>query len=213
MPRLGFKRGVYAVTDERLVPRGRFFETVEGVLREGVDVLQLRDKTSARAVRLETAKRLAALCRSHETLFIVNDDPSLALEVGAGGVHIGREDGSLEEARRVLGPAAVIGASCSGDVRRAVELAAGGADYVSFGRFFPSRTKPGAPGCPIEVLGQAKEAIRVPIVAIGGINAGNARELFEAGADAVCAAGGIFGERDVRAAVRAIRRLRTRYCP
>ena len=205
MPRTEL-RGLYAITDERLIPPQALPERVEAVLRGGARLVQYRAKQADDATRLQQARTLAALCREHDALFIVNDDPELAHRAGAHGVHLGRDDAPLAEARELLGPDAVIGVTCHDDLERARRLRNQGADYLAFGRLFPSRTKPEAPPCPLPRLGEAR-ALGLPVCAIGGIDAGNARQVIAAGADLLAVIHGLFGQPDPEAAARRLTTL------
>jgi len=159
---MSLSRGIYGVYD-----RGGLADDalarVSLVLAEGLVCLQYRDKrTEAPDHRL--IADLQALCRAHETPFIINDDWRLAAEVGADGVHLGQSDGDVAEARAALGPAAILGVSCQDRIDRARQALAAGADHVSFGRFFVSTTKPDAPPADPAVLARAR-SLGVPIVA------------------------------------------------
>jgi thiamine-phosphate pyrophosphorylase len=141
-------------------------------------------------------------------VYIVNDDPQLARAVGADGVHIGRDDASITAARELLGPERIVGVSCYGDLAAARDAVAQGADYVAFGSFFASSTKPHAPRADPALLREAR-ALGVPLVAIGGIDADNVRSLIDAGADAVAVISDVFDHaqpEDVRNAAQAIAR-------
>jgi thiamine-phosphate pyrophosphorylase len=140
-------------------------------------------------------------------LFIVNDDVTLAKETQADGVHLGREDASLVQARAQLGPKVIIGLSCYNELARVETAQAQGADYVAFGRFFPSRTKPRAVPANLDLLREAKKKLRIPVVAIGGITPENGASLIAAGADALAVIEGVFGQADVRAAATRYSRL------
>lgn len=192
-------RGLYAVTDPDLTPGERLFDACEQALRGGARLLQYRDKGATAAQRAQRAARLRALCTRYGALFIVNDDPWLAARVGADGVHLGLEDTTLEVARDLLGPDAIIGVTCHADVARARAMANAGADYVAFGRFYPSRSKPTAPPAPLAVL---STPLPVPRVAIGGITPDNARPLIAAGAAAVAVIHGLFGSNDIERTAR-----------
>jgi thiamine-phosphate pyrophosphorylase len=133
---------------------------------------------------------------------IVNDDVALAVAIDAEGVHLGRDDGDLAAARRALGPKKLLGASCYRDIAIAEHALAAGADHVAFGSVFASPTKPGAARAPLELLTQAREKLRVPIVAIGGITVANARSVVEAGAHALAVISAVFDAPDVEAAAR-----------
>jgi thiamine-phosphate pyrophosphorylase len=133
-------------------------------------------------------------------LFIINDDVTLAKETQADGVHLGREDAAIAQARKQLGSRAIIGVSCYNELARAEQAAAQGADYVAFGRFFPSRTKPQAVPASLDLLREAKKKLHIPVVAIGGITPENGASLIAAGANALAVIEGVFGQADVRAA-------------
>jgi len=196
-------RGLYAITDG---PRDDLLDAVEQALAGGARLLQYRDKTSDAARRLAEARALQQLCRTRDAVFIVNDDVALAKAVQADGVHLGKDDGDLAEARAALGGEAIIGVSCYDSLDRAKRAAGAGADYVAFGAFFPSPTKPHAPRASIELLRQSA-ALGVPRVAIGGITPDNAPSLVEAGADALAVISAVFGAADIRAAAQRFARL------
>lgn len=198
--------GLYALTDPGLQRPQDLPARVKAVLSGGARVLQYRDKSGS-SQRWQEAQRLAALCRTHGAVFIVNDDIELAAAVAADGVHLGRDDLSLDAARARLGDRAIIGISCYNELARARTAAAGGADYVAFGSVFPSATKPGAVHVSPQLLRAAREAVDLPIVAIGGITAENARQVIAAGVDAVAVMRGVFGAPDPASAARRIARL------
>src|SRR5690606_16763553 len=140
--------------------------------------------------RLEQAKALAALCRRRRTGFIVNDDVALARAIGADGVHLGEEDPAIADARHALGGGSIIGVSCYDDLPPARSLALAGADYLAFGAFFASGTKPAARRAAPALLTRARQLGR-PLVAIGGITPDNGAELVHAGADLIAVIGGL----------------------
>ena len=191
-------RGLYAITDG---PRDDLLDAAAQALAGGARLLQYRDKTRDHARRLAEAGALQQLCRTHGAKLIVNDDVELARSVHADGVHLGREDGELAPARAVLGSAAIIGVSCYDSIERARAAAAAGADYIAFGAFFPSPTKPHAPRATPDLLRQSA-ALGVPRVAIGGITPDNAPLLVEAGADSLAVISAVFRAPDVRAAAQ-----------
>jgi thiamine-phosphate pyrophosphorylase len=170
--------------------------------------LQYRNKRAAAVQRRVEAAMLAGLCRAAGVRFIVNDDARLAADVGADGVHLGEHDGPPSDARRILGPAAIVGVSCYDELRRAHDAVALGADYVAFGAFYPSATKPNARRATPALLRDAAP-LGVPRVAIGGITPDNARPLVDAGADLIAIVGGVFDAPDPVAAARACRSLYT----
>jgi thiamine-phosphate pyrophosphorylase len=196
------QQGLYAITDSGLTGAVPLETAVEQAIRGGARAIQYRDKQADRHALETTARRLAGLCRSHGIPLIINDDIDLAARCGAAGVHLGRSDSALPEARRRLGPDAIIGISCYNDLERAQAAVAGGADYVAFGRFFPSRSKPDAVSAEPGLLSEARARLDVPLVAIGGITPDNGATLLAAGADLLAAIEGVFGQPDIEAAAR-----------
>lgn len=190
-------KGIYAITNG---PRDDLFAAVEAALAGGARLLQYRDKTADAERRRSEADEISRICARYDVPFIVNDDVALARDTG-GGVHLGREDVSIAEARAALGPDAIIGVSCYGSIERARQLRTEGADYLAFGAMYPSPTKPHAPVAPHDVLTQAK-ALGLPIVAIGGITVDNARVLIDAGADYLAVVSAIFAAPDIQTATR-----------
>lgn len=194
------RRGLYAITpDDNDTPR--LLGRVEAVLAAGTAWLQYRNKAADEGLRAEQARQLLPLCRRHGVPLIVNDDWRLAAAIGADGAHLGEGDGELAVARAALPAGALLGASCYADVDMARRAAAEGADYIAFGAFFPSPTKPNARRASLELLGQAAD-LNLPRVAIGGITPDNARPLVEAGADLLAVISGVFDAADPAAAVR-----------
>lgn len=169
-------KGFYAITDEHLTPHETILAQVEEALSAGVGILQYRNKTLSDAQIEPVCLRLQALCREYGALFIIDDRPRLAQKIGADGLHIGQHDTELSLARKIF-PDGIIGVSCYGSVRKALEAQKAGADYVAFGSFFPSPTKPLSGIVPISVLSRAKEALFLPVCAIGGINATNIDQI------------------------------------
>lgn len=201
-------RGLYAITSEAIVAdQTRLLDAASAALRGGAVLLQYRDKRNPRAVRLRLARRLAALCGDAGAKLIVNDDAALAAECGAHGVHLGADDGDIAAARTLLGTGALIGATCGNSLERAAQAVQAGADYVAFGRFFPSRTKPQAPPAELATLRGARASLHVPLCAIGGVTPENAPQLIDAGADLIAAIDGVFGASDIESAARAYARL------
>jgi len=195
-------RGLYAVTPD-LTDTGDLVARVAAALAGGACAIQYRNKTADAGLRRAQASALARVVAARGGLFIVNDDPALAAAVGADGAHVGEDDAAIAAARELLGPERIVGASCYDDFARAEAAVAAGADYVAFGSFFASSVKPGARRAGVELLERAA-ALPVPVVAIGGIDAHNARVLERAGADAVAVISAVFGAPDVAAAARAI---------
>jgi thiamine-phosphate pyrophosphorylase len=197
--------GLYAVTpdllDTRLLVRG-----VEAALAGGARAIQYRNKAADTALAAAQAAALSQVHAARGGLYIVNDDPALAAAVDADGVHLGEDDGAIAAARELIGPERIIGVSCYDRFELAETAVAAGADYVAFGSFHASIVKPGARRADASLLTRAK-SLGVPVVAIGGITAENARALFAAGADAVAVISAVFDPaeaRDIEAAARAI---------
>jgi thiamine-phosphate pyrophosphorylase len=193
--------GLYAVTPD-IADTGLLVRKVDAAIRGGATVVQYRNKRADAALRLAQASALARLPAMRDAWLIVNDDAAVAAAVGADGVHLGEGDAEIDAARAIVGRDRVIGISCYDDVTRARVAVAAGADYVAFGSFFASTTKPAARRADRALLASAR-ALGVPVVAIGGITAANARALFEAGADAVAVIADVFGHDSDEAIVRA----------
>lgn len=166
-------KGIYVLTDAHLTPKDTILQQMERVLKSGVSVIQFRDKYASDDEAEFTCKALQALCNRYNALFIIDDRLALAKKIDADGLHVGEDDVSFEEARAVLGKDKIIGVSCYGDIQRAKHYEALGADYVAFGSFFASPTKPNSKMVPLDVLEEAKKVLQVPICAIGGINVQN----------------------------------------
>jgi thiamine-phosphate pyrophosphorylase len=199
-------RGLYVITDKNLIKRERFVETVEAALRGGADVIQLREKETPREEIVELGMKLLGITRRYGVPLIINDDPYIAKEIGADGVHLGRKDMPLREARKILGEDSIIGASAYGDIELAKELEEEGASYIAFGNFFRSPTKPEEKIVPLEILKEAKKIIKVPIVAIGGIRESNL-PLLQYSPDAIAVVSAVFGAEDVEGATRKIKKM------
>ncbi|MES3008378.1 MAG: thiamine phosphate synthase [Pseudomonadota bacterium] len=204
---LFFSRGVYAITDETLLTGAFLFEGVQAALEARLSLLQYRNKYSPWAERVAQCQAIKTLCAQFQTPFLINDDVDLCIEVGADGVHLGQGDSRLLTARQRLGDSSIIGITCHNNLSLAREAEAHGASYVAFGRFFPSSTKPLAPPATLDDLRQARAALRLPIVAIGGINPENGATLIEAGADMLAVIHYLFAFPDVSARVRQLNSL------
>jgi thiamine-phosphate pyrophosphorylase len=196
-------KGLYAITDGDLTPGTALLPAVEAAIRGGAGLVQYRDKSTDSVRRSREAHALVALCRDHGVPLIVNDDVELARDSGADGVHLGKDDGDLATARVRLGPRALIGVSCYDSLERAVAAAQAGADYVAFGSFHASMSKPGAVRAPLSLLAQARERLGIPLCAIGGITPMNGAALLSGGADMLAVIHGVFAAEDIAAAAAA----------
>ncbi len=189
-------RGLYAITPE-YTNRRQLLAEAEAVLSGGCRWLQFRDKLSLSEERRQRADELLALCRRHGAALIINDDVELADAVGAHGVHLGRDDGSIEAARRRLGDHAIVGASCYNDFALAQAAEMEGADYIAFGAIHPSPTKPAATRAPLSLFTHARQKLAIPACAIGGITLANAPDVIAAGADLIAVITDLFSAPDI----------------
>lgn len=203
-PRLA--RGLYALTPD-LADTPALVRLVGAAIRGGAIAVQYRNKPAPDDLRRAQAQALLELCRPAGVPLIVNDDVELAIAIAADGVHLGRDDGDLADARSRLGPGRLLGASCYNRLELARAAVATGADYVAFGSAFASPTKPGAVRAPFELYREANRTIPVPIVAIGGITIANAGELLAAGVDAIAVISALFEADDVERRAREFRNL------
>jgi len=191
--------GIYAIANDSLMTSEHFLAAVEGALAGGVQLLQYRNKAPAAQPadrRAAIGYELLELCQQYQVPLLINDDLEFCAEIGAQGVHLGQRDGDCRYARARLGPDAIIGITCHDSLTLAQTAAADGADYVAFGRFFSSVTKPDATPAALDTLSRARKQLDIPLVAIGGINADNGASLIEAGADMLAVIHGLFGELD-----------------
>lgn len=188
-------KGLYVVTDRPMcLERSMAVDKIVALaIAGGARIIQYRNKQSPHAVRLYEAEILAKLCKNLDAILLINDDIDIAIEVDADGVHLGQEDTSLAEARERLAQDKIIGITCHNDMELARQAQSGGADYVAFGRFFPSSSKPSAPAASLDTLHQASQELSIPICAIGGITIENAPELIKNGADMVAVVNAVFG--------------------
>ena len=182
--------GLYAITQTENKSCETIINEVAAAIKGGAAIIQYRDKNPIDAPFV--GRELVKICHQYSVPLLINDDIELAIRVGADGVHLGREDGAIVHARKQLGNDAIIGVSCYDSVERAIAAQEQGATYAAFGRFFPSNSKPLAAPAHIETLRQAKLALTIPIVAIGGILPENSEQLLVAGADLLAVIGGIF---------------------
>ncbi|MBJ7314145.1 thiamine phosphate synthase [Rugamonas sp. CCM 8940] len=194
------KRGLYLVTPN-WDDTERLLAVTEQALAAGVALLQYRHKDAAPALRERQARALLALCRRYGVPLVINDHTELCQQLGADGVHVGGTDAGVAAVRAALGPDKIVGASCYGDLPRAVAAEAAGASYVAFGGFYPSRVKQYAVTTSADIVGQAAACIGVPGVVIGGMTPANAAPLVARGADLVAAISSVYLADDVVLAV------------
>ena len=196
-----FPNGLYAITDPRLLSSKKLITSVESALRGGASVIQYRDKTASHIERVKNAKSLLDLCTDYQAKFIINDDLELCQRINADGLHLGKSDGDIAQARNKLGDAKILGVTCHSDLFYAQHCILQGVDYCAFGRIFPSKTKPSAPYCPQEKLKLAAKLSR-PSVAIGGITIDNVHNIVATNIHSIAVIHGLFGQQDIEATAR-----------
>lgn len=201
--------GLYALTpDDNLLPR--LSALVESALKGGVQWVQYRNKIAPAPLRRAQAAELLRICRAHGAKLIINDDIWLAVEIGADGAHIGRDDmpgGSLTAARNALGSKRILGVSCYDDLARAEVAVDAGADYIAIGSVFASVSKPDATRASLELVTEAKKRFKVPVCAIGGITVKNAPEVIKSGADMIAVLSDLFDAMDIQKQAEKFRHL------
>ncbi len=202
-----FQPGIYLLVDPDVLPPERWESVLPAVLKQNLALIQLRAKNRPRQETERLARQLLRWCRDAGRPLLINDDLELAVRMGAQGVHLGQSDGSLANARQLLGAAAIIGRTCHSDLALLDAAAAEGADYASIGALFPSRTKPQARAASLEVLQNAKRRSALPVCAIGGIDASTLSDVTRCGADLVAVCGAILRAADPAEATRHLVRL------
>lgn len=195
---------LYAVTDRAWLGDRTLAQCVAHVIDGGATFVQLREKDAPREEVVALARELLALCREAGVPFVVDDDVSVALEVGADGVHVGQEDMACEAAREALGPDAIIGVSAQ-TVEQALAAQAAGADYLGVGAVIPTATKPDAVDVPFEELVAICQAVDIPVVAIGGLNLLTLDALEGSGVDGAAVVSALFAADDCERAARELR--------
>ena len=188
--------GLYAITNENLMPENQFLNMAKTALSSGVSVLQYRDKSTDQKKRQYQASKLKELCDLHDVIFIINDDIKLAKLVDADGIHIGKDDHSILEAKKQIGEDKIIGVSCYNQLSLATDAIKNGADYIAFGSFFGSSIKPDAPHANVELITSIKSQYRTPVCCIGGITTKNHQPLLDAGTDMLAIISDIFSHTD-----------------
>ena len=197
---------LYAVTDRAWTGKQPLMEQVDAALRGGATCVQLREKQLDRAAFLEEALEIGRLCRAAGVPFLVNDDVRIAAESGADGAHVGQSDMEAGEARALLGEEAILGVSVR-TVEQALAAERAGADYLGVGAVFATATKADAAEVSREALRAICAAVKIPVVAIGGISRENLPSLAGTGIDGVALVSAIFGADDIEAACRDLKKL------
>ena len=196
---------LYAITDRRALPAGvTLAQAVEAALDGGVTCLQLREKEASAGEILTLARTLLPLCRARRVPLLINDRVDIALAAGADGVHLGQEDLPLPEARALLGPDRILGATAH-TVAEALRAQAEGADYLGVGAMFPTGTKTDTVPTSADTLKAICAAVSIPVVAIGGVTAQNLPTLAGTGIAGAAVVSAIFSQSDLTAAARTLR--------
>ena len=201
--------GLYAITPD-IADTAMLLHLVQDALEGGTNIVQYRNKQADLKLKLEQALSLLVLCEQFHVPLIINDDVSLAKEIDAAGVHLGVDDTSIEHARSVLGRKKIIGMSCYNQIENALDAQTRLADYVAFGSFFPSPTKPKAVRANLSLLKDFKRYTHIPVVAIGGISVSTAPEIIREGADAIAISSALFDAPDITATAYSFSKLFSR---
>ena len=195
-------QGLYVIADAECIGKKNIISETQEVLSAGAKIIQYRDKINSLTKKTAIAKQLHKLTNTYPCLLVINDDVDLAKSINADGVHLGKDDFSIEKARNILGKDKIIGASCYADFKNAKSAIQASADYIAFGSFFHSAIKPQAPKADTTLIKQAKSEFTTPICAIGGITPQNAATVLDAGADMIAVISGIFNASSPQQAVQ-----------
>lgn len=189
--------GLYAITPE-LENTIDLLDKTRQVLEGGAQLIQYRNKSANKVLLREQARLLLQLCRAYRVPLIINDYLDLVIEIDADGLHVGQQDASLLNVRNQLGCNKIVGASCYNNLDLALQAEKEGADYVAFGAFFPSLTKPNTVSVTVNLIGEAKKKITIPIVGIGGIRLTNCRKVIQSGCAAIAVCNDLFQSENIK---------------
>ena len=196
---------LYAITDRHWLNGETLYQQVEKALKGGVTFLQLREKNLAEEDFIKEAREIKELCRKYNVPLIINDNVEIAREIDADGVHVGQSDMEAGDVRDRLGPDKIIGVSAR-TVEQALLAEAHGADYLGVGAVFSTSTKLDARNVSRETLREICKAVRIPVVAIGGITRDNVKELTGCGADGIAVISAVFAQQDIEGAARELKK-------
>jgi len=202
-------RGIYLITEHERLAFAEVFAITQSVIGS-ISALQYRNKSTDNKLKRVQASKLLKLCNDHQVPFIINDNIDLAIELGADGVHLGREDPDCIEAKRRLGQQKLIGVSCYNEIQRADQAVADGASYIAFGALFPTSTKANTVQASTDLIQQAKQRYTVPVVAIGGITTANCDAAINAGADLLAVVSSVYLADDPVAVIHQFNQLMTK---
>jgi thiamine-phosphate pyrophosphorylase len=197
---------LYVVTDRRWLHGRDFCACVESTLKNGATMVQLREKDVPWQDYAADAAKIREMCRSHGVPFVINDDIVAARELDVDGVHVGQEDGSVAEARRLLGGGKIVGVSVA-TLEEALLAQEQGADYLGVGAMFPTGSKTDAEAVELATLREICAETSIPVVAIGGIGRDNIHQLSGTGVDGVAVISALFAQEDIGLATREMRTL------
>ena len=197
---------VYAVTDRAWLNGRTLVECVQQAVDGGATFVQLREKDASRDEIIRLANELLPICRKAGIPFVIDDEVEIALEVGADGVHVGQDDMACERARAMLGPEAIVGVSAQ-TIEQALTAQAAGADYLGVGALIPTPTKPDAVDVTFDELRAICDAVDIPVVGIGGLNARTVAQLKGSHVDGAAVVSAIFAAEDCKAAARELHAL------
>lgn len=197
---------LYAVTNSKLPSKLPLMEQVEAALKGGITCLQLREKDLDDEAFLARAIEMQRLCKRYNVPLIINDNVRVAIQSGASGIHVGQSDMPLSEVRKLVGENMIIGVSAH-NVEEAKLAEAGGADYLGVGAIYTTTTKPDASYVPVSELKRICRAVRIPVVAIGGMERGTISKLSGTGVDGVAMVSAIFAADNIEQECRKLLRL------
>ena len=195
---------LYAVTDRSWLGGHTLYQDVEAAIKGGATFIQLREKNLDEAHFLEEAKEIKELCKKYQVPFVINDNVDIALAMDADGVHVGQSDMEAGAVREKLGPDKIIGVSAQ-TVEQALLAEQKGADYLGVGAVFPTGSKDDAVEVSHETLKAICEAVKIPVIAIGGISTGNVMELSGSGICGIAVISAIFAKPDIEAAAKELK--------
>lgn len=195
---------LYAVTDRSWLGGRTLYRDVEAAIKGGATFIQLREKNLDEAHFLEEAKEIKELCKKYQVPFVINDNVDIALAMDADGVHVGQSDMEAGAVREKLGPDKIIGVSAQ-TVEQALLAEQKGADYLGVGAVFPTGSKDDAVEVSHETLKAICEAVKIPVIAIGGISTGNVMELSGSGICGIAVISAIFAKPDIEAAAKELK--------
>lgn len=204
--RIAIPKGVYGITGDNFAHGKSNLECVKAMIEGGIKIIQYRDKTKSIKEKVKEAKEISELCRKHGVVFIVNDHIDIALLVDADGVHIGQDDMSPADVRKLIGNNKIIGLSTHSEEQGMKAYLDPDVDYIGVGPIFPTTTKDTAP-VGLEYLEYVVKNLHLPFTAIGGIKEHNLHEIISRGAKNVCLVSDIVGAPDIAEKVRELQKL------